>query len=112
MQHLCQKPKSREKGHGKYNKIPREKVIKVNKEKSAVDRVWGRKFLGFSFYLKKDEIRIRPHEKIIKRLKDKIREITNRNIGISMETRIKRLNFLIVGWVNYFKIADMKAKLN
>ncbi|WP_420834483.1 group II intron maturase-specific domain-containing protein [Caloranaerobacter azorensis] len=45
-------------------------------------------------------------------MKDKIREITNRNIGISMETRIKRLNFLIVGWVNYFKIADMKAKLN
>ncbi|WP_276717054.1 group II intron maturase-specific domain-containing protein, partial [Caloranaerobacter azorensis] len=86
--------------------------LKVNKEKSAVDRPWRRKFLGFSFYLKKDEIRIRPHEKIIKRLKDKIREITNRNIGISMETRIKRLNFLIVGWVNYFKIADMKAKLN
>ncbi len=28
-----------------------------------------------------------------------------------METRIERLNFLIVGWVNYFKIADMKAKL-
>ncbi|SHH87268.1 Group II intron, maturase-specific domain, partial [Caloranaerobacter azorensis DSM 13643] len=52
-----------------------------------------------------------PHEKSIKRLKDKIRKITNRNIGISMEIRIERLNFLIIGWVNYFKIADMKAKL-
>ncbi|WP_427340781.1 group II intron reverse transcriptase/maturase, partial [Caloranaerobacter sp. DY30410] len=85
--------------------------LKVNKEKSAVDRPWRRKFLGFSFYYKEGEIRIRPHEKSIKRLKDRIRKITNRNTGISMEIRIERLNFLIVGWVNYFKIADMKAKL-
>ncbi|WP_278293528.1 group II intron reverse transcriptase/maturase [Caloranaerobacter azorensis] len=85
--------------------------LKVNKEKSAVDRPWRRKFLGFSFYLKDDEIRIRPHEKSIKRLKDKIRKITNRNIGISMETRIQKLNLLVVGWVNYFKVVDMKAKL-
>lgn len=85
--------------------------LKVNKEKSAVDRPWKRKFLGFSFYFKGDEVGIRPHEKSIKRLKDKIREITNRNIGISMEIRIERLNSLVVGWVNYFKIANMKAKL-
>jgi len=85
--------------------------LKINKDKSAVDRPWKRKFLGFSFYIKKDEIRIRPHKKSIERLKDRIREITNRNTSMSMETRIERLNLLVVGWVNYFKIADMKAKL-
>lgn len=85
--------------------------LKINKDKSAVDRPWKRKFLGFSFYIKENEIRIRPHRRSIERLKDRIREITNRNISMSMELRIERLNLLITGWVNYFKIADMKAKL-
>jgi len=90
-----------------------EKKLKltVNRDKSAVDRPWKRKFLGFTFYINKGKVRIRPHEKSIKRLKGKIKEVTNRNVGISMEWRIKRLNLLVVGWVNYFKIADMKGKL-
>jgi hypothetical protein len=70
-----------------------------------------RKFLGFTFYINKGKVRIRPHEKSIKRLKNKIRKITNRNVGTSMEWRIKRLNILIISWINYFKIADMKGKL-
>ncbi|WP_427340845.1 group II intron reverse transcriptase/maturase, partial [Caloranaerobacter sp. DY30410] len=45
--------------------------LKFNKEKSAVDRPWRRKFLGFSFYYKESEIKIRPREKSIKRLKDR-----------------------------------------
>jgi len=90
-----------------------EKKLKltVNKDKSAVDRPWKRKFLGFTFYFNKGKVRIRAHNKSIERLKNKIREITNRNVGTSMEWRIKRLNLLAVGWVNYFKIADMKGKL-
>jgi len=46
--------------------------LKVNREKSAVDRPWKRKFLGFSFYRGKEGIRIRVHEKSIKRIKEKI----------------------------------------
>lgn len=91
--------------------LDRKLKLTVNKDKSAVDRPWRRKFLGFTFYINRGKVRIRPHEKSIERLKDKIREITNRNVGISMEWRIKRLNLLTVGWVNYFKIADMKGKL-
>ncbi|EGD50375.1 RNA-directed DNA polymerase (Reverse transcriptase) [Thermoanaerobacter ethanolicus JW 200] len=75
--------------------------LKVNEAKSAVDRPWRRKFLGFSFYTKENEVRIRIHEKSIKRFKEKVREITNRNKGISMENRIKRLNQITTGWVNY-----------
>jgi len=83
--------------------------LKVNETKSAVDRPWKRKFLGFSFYTKENEVRIRIHEKSIKRFKEKIREITNRNKGISMEYRIRRLNQITTGWVNYFGLADAKG---
>ncbi len=72
--------------------------LKVNEAKSAVDRPWRRrKFLGFSFYTKENEVRIRIHEKSIKRFEEKVREITNRNKGISMENRIKRLNQITTG---------------
>ncbi|WP_339062724.1 group II intron maturase-specific domain-containing protein [Tepidibacillus marianensis] len=47
----------------------------------------------------------------MKRLKDKIKDITNRNVSRSMESRMKSLNQLITGWVNYFRIAAMKGKL-
>lgn len=65
--------------------------LKVNKDKSAVDLVIKRKYLGFSFYFGRDGVNIRIHEKSYKRFKDKIRKITNRNISISMEVRMKNL---------------------
>jgi RNA-directed DNA polymerase len=83
--------------------------LKVNREKSAVDRPWKRKFLGFSFYHGKGGIRIRVHQKSIKRVKEKIRYITSRSNGMSIEYRLLRLRQLIKGWVNYFRIADMKT---
>ncbi|WP_330615950.1 group II intron maturase-specific domain-containing protein [Serpentinicella alkaliphila] len=51
------------------------------------------------------------HEKSYRRFKEKIREITNRNKGISMEYRLKRLNEITVGWINYFSIAKAKARI-
>lgn len=66
--------------------------LKVNKNKSAVDLVSRRKFLGFSFYFAKSGAEIRIHEKSIKRFKDKVRVYTNRNTGISIEYRMKKLN--------------------
>ncbi|WP_424565546.1 group II intron reverse transcriptase/maturase [Tepidibacillus fermentans] len=85
--------------------------LKVNKEKSAVDRPWKRKFLGFTFYSYYGKTGILPHEKSMKRLKEKIKDITNRNVSRSMGSRMKSLNQLITGWVNYFRIAAMKGKL-
>ncbi len=83
--------------------------LKVNREKSAVDRPWKLKFLGFSFYRGKEGIRIRVHRKSIERVKEKIRNITSRSNGMSMDTRLLTLKQLIRGWVNYFRIADMKS---
>ena len=85
--------------------------LKVNKDKSAVDFVSKRKFLGFSFYYAKGGAEIRIHEKSIKRFKDKIKFYTNRNIGISMESRLKKLNQIMMGWINYYGIANAVAKL-
>lgn len=50
-------------------------------------------------------------EKSIKRLKDKIREITRRNRGVSLEQVIAELNKIIPGWVRYFGLAKAKTRL-
>ncbi|EPY2274947.1 group II intron reverse transcriptase/maturase [Clostridium sporogenes] len=85
--------------------------LKVNENKSAVDLVTRRKFLGFSFYFGKGGANIRIHEKSYKRFENKIRNLTNRNTGINMEYRIKKLNQLTVGWINYFGVAKANAKI-
>jgi len=85
--------------------------LKVNEKKSAVDLVSKRKFLGFSFYFGKDGVNIRIHEKSYKRFKDKIRDITNRNTGISNNARIKKLNEYTVGWINYFAVAKASSRI-
>lgn len=81
--------------------------LKVNKDKSKVDRPWRIKYLGFSFYQAKGRVEIRIHPKSIAKFKDKIREITSRSNAMSMETRYAKLKQIIRGWVNYFKIANM-----
>ena len=61
----------------KANLLEGKLKLKVNVNKSAVDIVSRRKFLGLSFYFSKDGAEIRIHEKSYKRFKEKIREITN-----------------------------------
>ena len=85
--------------------------LKVNKEKSKVDLVTRRKFLGYSFYFAKGGVEIRIHEKSYERFKTKVREITNRNTGISMEMRLKKLNEVTMGWLNYFAVAKAKSRI-
>ena len=81
--------------------------LKVNKEKSAVDRPWRRKFLGFSFYYKKGGVGIRVDPKPVEKLKRKLKEITGRSNAMSMGQRMLKIKQAITGWVNYFSIADM-----
>ncbi len=83
--------------------------LKVNRKKSAVDKPGARKFLGFSFYVKEGKARNFVHAKSIQRFKEKVREITSRSNGRGMEWRRDRLTRLITGWVNYFRIADMRS---
>ncbi|ALS29823.1 group II intron reverse transcriptase/maturase [Paenibacillus sp. 32O-W] len=84
--------------------------LKVNRDKSAVDRPWNRKFLGFSFLSNRNAtIRLAP--KTISRFKEKVRELTNRSKSASMEERIYRLNRYLMGWLGYFRLASAKNHL-
>jgi RNA-directed DNA polymerase len=83
----------------------------VNREKTVVDEVTRIKFLGFSFYKRKGETGIRIHPKSIAKMKAKIKELTSRSNGIGNEDRAEKLRRYIMGWINYFKIADMKKLL-
>lgn len=71
--------------------------LKVNRVKSKVDRPWRIKYLGFSFYQKKEKVEIRIHPKSVAKFKDKIREITSRSNEMSMEARYLKLTQVIRG---------------
>ncbi len=86
--------------------------LKVNPTKSAVDRPWRRKFLGFLFYTCKGGIGIRVQEKSIARFKGKVKEILSRSSGKSIEQTLERLKQCLTGWINYFGLADMKKLAN
>ncbi|MGI1658686.1 MAG: group II intron reverse transcriptase/maturase [Desulfitobacterium sp.] len=85
--------------------------LKVNREKTKVAHVNYVKFLGYSFYIYKGEGRLRIHSKSIQKLKDKIREVTRRSNGMGIEERRIKLNQVVRGWTNYFKLADAKNLL-
>jgi RNA-directed DNA polymerase len=79
--------------------------LKVNLDKSAVDRPWKRKFLGFSF-TSNTEPKVRIAKESIKRMRNKIREITSRKKPYPLAYRIKILNQYLMGWCGYFALAD------
>ena len=82
--------------------------LRVNVEKSAVDRPWKRKFLGFSFtWHQRPKIRVAP--KSLKRFKDKVRELTKRSRGQSMAQRLERLNAYLRGWAGYYRHAETRS---
>src|SRR5690606_13541374 len=82
--------------------------LKVNRDKSAVDRPWKRKFPGFSF-LPDREATIRLAPKTVERFKERVRAITSRTRPVTMEQRIRELNRYITGWVGYFRIVAAKS---
>ena len=77
--------------------------LKVNRQKSGVRHCSETTFLGYTLL---EEGNIRVSDKSIKRLKDKVREITRRNRGVRFEQVIKELNAVIIGWANYFYLAN------
>lgn len=85
----------------------------VNAEKSKISRPGNTKFLGFGFYYdsNKKKFQPRPHGKSVQKFQRKLRQLTKRNWSISLDVRITKLKQVIYGWVNYFKIANMKTVL-
>jgi RNA-directed DNA polymerase len=85
--------------------------LKVNRSKSKVSRPQDSTLLGFSFYRNKGEWQIRIAPKSIKRIKAKMKEQTQRNDPKPMKEKIKKMDSVIRGWVNYFSIAKAKSKM-
>ncbi len=86
--------------------------LKVNQEKSAVDIPQNRSFLGFTFTGgKKQGGRRKIASEPLKRFKRRVRQITRRNRGISMEERVEELAKYLRGWRNYFSFCETKSVL-
>ncbi len=85
--------------------------LKVNMDKSQTAVISKVKYLGYSFYKMKGESRLRIHPKSVSKMKARLKELTSRSNGWGDERRKRELRQYIVGWVNYFKLADMKSLL-
>ena len=81
--------------------------LRVNEEKSAVARVWNRQFLGYSFWVATGRVvKRRVSAKALVKFKGRIRQITSRIGGRSLEQVAKELRSYMLGWSSYFGLAD------
>lgn len=85
--------------------------LKVNMSKSKVDRPSGLKYLGFGFYFdsKAHQYKAKPHAISVAKFKTRMKRLTCRNWGVDNTYKVKKLNELIRGWINYFRIGSMKG---
>jgi len=89
--------------------LERRLKLKVNAEKSAVARPWERKFLGFTFHVDR-ACRIRVAPKTIVRFREHLKELFRMGRGRNLGRFVKEtLNPVLRGWINYFRLAEVKA---
>jgi RNA-directed DNA polymerase len=89
------------------NYLTQKLKLVVNHQKSRTRSTDGVEFLGFIFRGYGGQLRVSP--KKIKKFKDRIREITRRNRGVSMQTRLLELRRYVQGWVGYFRLVPLKS---
>lgn len=90
--------------------LERKLKLRVNREKSAVARPWDRKFLGYSLTWHK-QARLKIADSSVKRLKDKVRDITTGNASRSLVATISELGPVLRGWTSYFRLTEVKGVL-
>jgi group II intron reverse transcriptase/maturase len=91
--------------------IERKLFLRVNREKTKVADIGRIKFLGYGFRYTAKGVRATVHTKSKAKLKAKVKEITKRSDGRGYEWKKRKLRQIVTGWVNYFKLADMKTWL-
>lgn len=96
------------------NWIEKKLSLKVNATKSKMTKPINLKYLGFGFWKDKKTQRwkARPHQDSIRKFKDTIKTLTKRRWSVDFSLRLSKLNDVIRGWVNYFKIGSMKSAMN
>lgn len=91
--------------------IERKLGLKVNAAKTKVTKPMNLKYLGFGFVKMGDKWECRPHKDSLDKFKRKLKALTKRSWSVSMDIRIQRLNWVIRGWINYFRIGRMKTHM-
>ena len=91
--------------------IEKKLGLKVNATKTKVTTPSNLKYLGFGFWKDAEDWKARPHKDSIKRFERKLKQLTKRSWSVSMDYRIEKLNQVIRGWINYFRIGSMKKNL-
>lgn len=94
--------------------LERKLFLKVSATKTKVVRPKDSQFLGFTYYRSKDGYKCKPAKDRMMKLYDKIRKITIRKkaVAISLYDTIRRINQIVRGWINYFKIGSIKTFLD
>jgi group II intron reverse transcriptase/maturase len=90
--------------------LERKLKLRVNRDKSAVERPWKRKFLGYSITWHK-QARLKIAESSVRRLKDRVREITVGNTSRNLDKTVAALNPVLRGWMSYFRLTEVKGVL-
>lgn len=88
--------------------IEEKLFLKVNQKKTKVAKISQVKYLGYAFYVSKGKCKLRLHKKSLEKIKAKLKYLTQRNNGWSNEFRIQKYNQVITGWLQYYKLAEMK----
>lgn len=91
--------------------IEKKLGLRVNVTKTKVTKPMNLKYLGFGFVKMGDKWECRPHQDSVKSFKRRLKYLTKRSMSISMDVRIQRLNWIIRGWINYFRIGKMKKNM-
>ncbi len=82
--------------------------LRVNEEKSAIDLAWNRQFLGYSFWVAKDDtVKRRIADKALAAMKNRVRFITKRTGGRSIQQVVAELRSYLVGWKQYFQLGEL-----
>ena len=81
-------------------------ALKVNESKTAVAEVWGRKFLGYCLWAHHDEVKLAVAGQASQRLRQRLRELTRRTGGRSLEQVAQQLRAYVPGWKAYFRLAQ------
>lgn len=89
--------------------IEKKLNLKVNEDKSTVDRPGKRKLLGFSFFTREGKPRIRIAKQALLRCRSNLRRLTRRGREGTLLTVIEEINTYTRGWFTYFKLAQTQS---
>ena len=84
--------------------------LKVNEEKTSIRKLSQTKYLGYGFY-HNNGTQLKVHKESLKKLKAKLKAVTNRSNALGYRQRRIKINQIVIGWIQYFKLANMRNHL-